>query len=139
MAGYSGTQVNRAYSGSVAAGRAATGRRSVSTGLSSGARKTVLVLIIAVGLVFLLVSLNAYAATLQYDNNVLRAENEYLQAEIDSMNSQIVEQTKVTRIEKLATGKYGMVYPSATNCITISEEEQTGESLAAMIKSEAYN
>ena len=40
--------------------------------------------------IFLLVGLSAYAASIQHANNVLVEENEYLQAEIDSLKSQIV-------------------------------------------------
>ena len=66
-------------------------------------------------------------------------ENAYLQAEIDSLNSQIVEQTKVTRVEEVATKEYGMVYPTSDNCIVINENEESSTSLAASIRSEAYN
>lgn len=103
------------------------------------ARGLIAAALICIAIIFMIVSLNAYAATLQCANNKLQSENEYLQAEIDAMENQIVEQTKVTRIEKIATGKYGMVYPTADNCITIDGEEQTGENLAATIKAEAYN
>ena len=63
----------------------------------------------------------------------------YTQAEIDSLNSQIVEQTKVTRVEEVATKEYGMVYPTSDNCIVINENEESSTSLAASIRSEAYN
>ena len=92
-----------------------------------------------VAAVFLLVGLSAYAASIQHANNVLMEENAYLQAEIDSLNSQIVEQTKVTRVEEVATKKYGMVYPTSDNCIVINENEESSTSLAASIRSEAYN
>jgi cell division protein FtsL len=70
---------------------------------------------------------------------VLTQENAYLQAEIDSLNSQIVEQTKVTRVEEVATKKYGMVYPTSDNCIVIDESEESSSNLAAEIRSQAYN
>ena len=94
------------------------------------------VIIIAI---FVLIGLSAYAASLQHANNVLVEENQYLQAEIDSLNSRIVEETKVTRVEKIATEEYGMIYPTTDNCIVISEDAETGENLAAVIRSEAYN
>ena len=92
-----------------------------------------------VAAVFLLVGLSAYAASIQHANNVLVEENAYLQAEIDSLNSQIVEQTKVTRVEEGATKKYGMVYPTSENCIVINENAESSTNLAASIRSEAYN
>ena len=78
--------------------------------------------------VFILVGLSAYAASIQHANNVLTQENEYLQAEIDSLRIQIVEETK-----------YGMVYPSSENCVILNEKAENSRSLAASIRSEAYN
>lgn len=89
--------------------------------------------------IFVLIGLSAYAASIQHANNVLQEENAYIQAEIDSLNSQIVDATKVTKIEKIATEEYGMIYPTAENCIVISEDSESGENLAAVIRSEAYN
>lgn len=89
--------------------------------------------------IFVLVGMRSYAAIIQHDNNVLAEENAYIQAEIDSLESQIVEETKITRIEQVATTKYGMVYPTPDNCVKLSEEESNEQGLAATIRSEAYN
>ena len=132
-------QVNRAY-GTTAGGtygRRAAGSRQ--TGLNSSAANIIKIAAVLMIALFVLISLQAYTATLQHENNVLRETNECLQADIDSLNSQIVEETKVTRIEKTATQKYGMVYPTSDNCITIKGEEDTGVNLASTIRSEAYN
>ncbi len=108
----------------------------------SSSRKTgklVKIILLAVAVIFILIGIQAYTATLQHANNILVQDNEYLQAEIDSIKSKIVEETKVTKIERIATDKYGMVYPTSDNCITIDEGKKGGENLAAAIKSEAYN
>lgn len=89
--------------------------------------------------IFVLVGMRSYAAILQHSNNVLTEQNEYLQAEIDSLSSQIVEETKITRLEKLATERYGMVFPTADNCIKLGSQEAETQNLAATIRSEAYN
>lgn len=102
-------------------------------------RNMILTMVALMAAVFVLVGLSAYAASIQHANNVLTQENAYLQAEIDSLNSQIVEQTKVTRVEEVATKEYGMVYPTSDNCIVINENEESSTSLAASIRSEAYN
>ena len=99
----------------------------------------ILTMVALMAAVFVLVGLSAYAASIQHANNVLTQENAYLQAEIDSLNSQIVEQTKVTRVEEVATKEYGMVYPTSDNCIVINENAESSSSLAATIRSEAYN
>ena len=89
--------------------------------------------------VFVLVGLSAYAASIQHANNELMQENEYLQAEIDSLRSQIIEETKITKVEEIAKEEYGMVYQTSENCIVINESEEGSHNLAASIKSEAYN
>ncbi len=90
-------------------------------------------------MVFALVGLSVYAAVLQHANNVLESDNDYIQAEIDSLNSQIVEETKVTKIEQTATSEYGMVYPTSDNCVFIDEKSEETANLASTIKGEAYN
>ena len=97
-----------------------------------------LVAVIIIG-IFVLVGMRSYAAIIQHENNVLQMQNEYLQAEIDSLSSQITEETKVTKIEQVATKKYGMVYPSAENTVVLSSVQAEISNLASIIISEAYN
>ena len=97
-----------------------------------------LLAVIIIG-VFVLVGMRSYAAIIQHENNVLQQQNEYLQAEIDSLSSRITEQTNVTKIEKIATEKYGMVYPSADNTVVLSSGADENRNLASVIRSEAYN
>lgn len=99
----------------------------------------VLGLILMFLLLFVPISATSQLSELQAENNRIQAENEYMQAEINSMQSEIVEATNVTKIEKLATNKYGMVYPSEANCIRISKDKPTKNNLASTIKDEAYN
>lgn len=113
-----------------------TGVRVRSKRASRNMIRTAIAMIAAV---FILVGLSAYAASIQHANNVLIEENAYLQAEIDSLNSRIVEETKVTRVEEIATKEYGMVYPTSANCIIINESEESSTNLAASIRSNAYN
>ena len=97
-----------------------------------------LLAIVIIG-VFVLVGMRSYAAIIQHENNVLQMQNEYLQAEIDSLSSQITEETKVTKIEQVATKKYGMVYPSSENTVVLSTVQAEANNLASVIISEAYN
>ena len=89
--------------------------------------------------IFVLVGMRSYAAIIQHENNVLERENEYIQAEIDSLQSQIVEETRVTRIENVATEQFGMVYPSVENVVKLGNAESEVKNLASAIRSEAYN
>ena len=88
--------------------------------------------------VFVLIGMRSYGAIIQHENNVLAEENAYIQAEIDSLNSQIVEETKVTKIEKVATEDYGMVYPTPENCIRLGDDDDGDKGLADAIRTEAY-
>ena len=97
-----------------------------------------LVAIIIIGM-FVLIGMRSYAAIIQHENNVLTQQNEYLQAEIDSLNSRIIEETKVTKIEEVATKKYGMVYPTADNVVNLTAKDNGAGSLASLIRSGAYN
>ena len=118
----------------------ASSKRKAFAGLSKEAK--ILIKCVAVGLafIFVLVGFQAHIASLQYENNTLANDNAYIQAEIDSLESQIVEETKVTSIEKTATEKYGMVYPTAENCITIKQDKPVANNnLASKIKKRAYN
>ena len=88
--------------------------------------------------VFVLIGMRSYGAIIQHENNVLAEENAYIQAEIDSLNSQIVEETKVTKIERVATEDYGMVYPTPENCIRLGDGDDGDKGLADAIRTEAY-
>jgi len=94
---------------------------------------------LAIIAVFAIIGLQAYTAALQYENNQLTEQNEYIQAEIDSLSSQLVDKTNITNIEEIATEEYEMVYPTADNCIIIGDIDETEESLASAIIDEAYN
>ena len=137
------------YAGQTAYGQNAYGHRSeknqatvknVKTQTSSAKLFNVLFMFVVVAIfLFVPVTLSSSLSSLQAENNKIQAENEYIQAEINSIESQLVEVTNVTKIEKTATKKYGMVYPSASNCITISKDDSAGDKLASTIKKEAYN
>ena len=107
--------------------------------LKADKRSLIKLLAVAMIGVFVLIGMRSYGAILQHENNMLIEQNEYLQAEIDSLNSQIVEETKVTKIERVATEDYGMVYPTSENCIRLGAEEDSDQGLADAIRSEAYN
>ena len=97
-----------------------------------------LLTVIMIG-IFVLVGMRSYAAIIQHENNILERENAYLQAEVDSLQSQIVDETRVTRIEDVATQQFGMVYPSADNVVKLGNAESEVRNLAAAIRSSAYN
>ena len=102
-------------------------------------RSAVRILTVVMIGIFVLVGMRSYAAIIQHENNILERENEYIQAEIDSLQSQIVDETRVTSIEDVATQQFGMVYPSTENVVKLGNAKPEVENLAAAIRSEAYN
>ena len=119
-------------------GKAAAGADRRAVRIKAEKKKAIILVAVFILAVFTLVGMRSYAAILQHENNVLTEQNAMLQAEIDSLSSQIVEETKVTKIEKEAINEYGMVYPTSENCIKLTSEEENGETLADAIRSEAY-
>lgn len=130
--------VGTAYVNRMHRSTAASGRRSEER-IRADRRSIIKILSVVMIAIFVLVGMRSYAAILQHENNVLAEQNEYLQAEIDSISSRIVEETKVTKIEKIATEQYGMVFPTSDNCIRLGDDGEETGGLAAAIRSEAYN
>lgn len=97
-------------------------------------------LVVAAGLlVIAVVFMSAFAADLRRVNNELIAENEYIRAEIDSLNIKIGDACSVSKIERIATEELGMVHPDSDNCVALGEERVKDTDLAATIKDEAYD
>lgn len=85
------------------------------------------------------VLLSAMAANLNQQNNELKKKNDYIQAEIDSLNIKIGDASNIDKIETTATEKYGMVHSESQNCITVGDSKDSGKTnLASAIKDEAY-
>ncbi|SFE49912.1 Cell division protein FtsL [Peptostreptococcaceae bacterium pGA-8] len=103
-------------------------------------KKKSLTLVVIVGIAsIILVLLAAYSAGLRVENNDYIRSNSTLQGEIDTLKVKIKSANNVEHIEKVATGKLGMVYPDASKCIYLGEEEHPGGNFAATLKTQAYN
>ena len=97
------------------------------------------VLVVVLTVIVGMIAIRSVEASLQHSNNLLTKDNEYLQAEIDALNSEIINETKLSNIEKTAVSELGMVTPTSENCITIEDEKSANSNLAATIIDEAYN
>ena len=100
----------------------------------------ILACVLLVGVLCLsVVVMSAFAANLNRKNNELQKKNDYIQAEIDSLNTKINDASNINKIEKTATEKYGMVHSESQNCITVGDSKSSGKTnLASAIKDEAY-
>ena len=100
----------------------------------------ILACVLLVGVLCLsVVVMSAFAANRNRKNNELQKKNDYIQAEIDSLNTKINDASNINKIEKTATEKYGMVHSESQNCITVGGSKSSGKTnLASAIKDEAY-
>ena len=103
-------------------------------------KKRLLTGAVIVGLIcIIMVVVTAYAAELKVENNTLMASNETIQGEIDTLGVKIKSANNIEHIEKVATGKLGMVYPEEGECVYLSDEDTPLENFAMVIKEQAYN
>lgn len=97
------------------------------------------IVIIAGIMCLMMVVMSAFAANLNQENNQLQKKNDYIQAEVDSLNTKINDASNINKIEKTATEKFGMVHSESQNCITIGDSKSSSKTnLASAIKDEAY-
>lgn len=113
--------------------------KSKNNAMSNQRYGAYLVLVVVLTVIVGMIAIRSVEASLQHSNNLLTKDNEYLQAEIDALNSEIINETKLSNIEKTAVSELGMVTPTSENCITIEDEKSANSNLAATIIDEAYN
>ena len=95
--------------------------------------------VVMIGLLLVaMVVVNAQAAKYQYAINQLRSENNVLENEVRLLNVEIEKSTGIEKLEKYATKNLKMVYPQGSQCIYISEVEDSGAGLADIIREKAY-
>lgn len=103
-------------------------------------KKRILTGTVIIGLIcIIMVVVTAYAAELKVENNTLMAGNETLQGEIDTLNVKIKSANNIEHIEKIATGKLGMVYPAEGECVYVSDEDAPSGNFAMEIRKQVYN
>lgn len=99
-----------------------------------------LVLTIVTGVICIgLIITTAYAASIKYDTNQLIKENNALEAEIENLNVQIYSVNNIEAIEKKATKKLGMKYPSSKKIVYLTEEDMPDKGFAETLRKQAYN
>lgn len=96
---------------------------------------TVVTGVICIGLIIT----TAYAASIKYDTNQLIKENNALEAEIENLNVQIYSVNNIEAIEKKATNKLGMKYPSSKKIVYLTEDDMPDKCFAETLRKQAYN
>lgn len=103
-------------------------------------RKRLVAFILVVGLFFTAAIVSsAYAASIAYSNNQLKAEINMLQGEVDALSIQVESATNVQTIERKAIEELGMVYPREDQYVEIAGQEAPGSDFAALLREAAYN
>ena len=99
-----------------------------------------LLLIIVTGVVLIgMIITTSFAAQIKYNTNKMLEENHLLEAEIGNMTVELYAATSIDTVEKSATGKLGMVYPTNEQIIYIDGDKVPEDGFAQTMKKQAYN
>ncbi len=108
-------------------------------GIAAKDKKRLLALTVILGAMCIAIIISvAFAATLQYQINRITQENTEISREIEDINIKLQTANSVTVLEKKASGKLGMKYPSASQIVYVSDITAPKD-FAATVKEEAYN
>lgn len=103
-------------------------------------RRKLMVFILAIGLILIAAIVSsAYAASIAYTNNQLKAEITMLQGEVDALSIDIESASNVQNIERKAIEELGMVYPRDDQYVEIAGQEAPGSDFALLLKEAAFN
>ena len=106
--------------------------------LSNGERKLAFATVMAIGAVLLIViALTAVVATTAYGNNSIEAKNKELRNEIQNLKVSIREHGSRSQIEKEASQKLGMIYPTSSQFVKIGKHNKETD-FANKLKQEAF-
>ncbi len=112
---------------------------AAGTGIAAKDKKRLLALTVILGAMCIAIIISvAFAATLQYQINRITLENTEISREIEDINIKLQTANSVTVLEKKASGKLGMKYPSASQIVYVSDITAPKD-FAATVKEEAYN
>ena len=96
------------------------------------------VMIAGIAMIMLII-ITAYSANLQYNINSMLKENRALAGEIENLQVKVYSANNIEYVESKATGELGMVYPSESSKVYISNDDIPEEGFAEMLREKAYN
>lgn len=103
-------------------------------------KKAALSLVMIAGIaMIMLIIITAYSANLQYNINSMLKENRALAGEIENLQVKVYSANNIEYVESKATGELGMVYPSESSKVYISNDDIPEEGFADMLREKAYN
>ena len=103
-------------------------------------KKAALSLVMIAGIaMIMLIRITAYSANLQYNINSMLKENRALAGEIENLQVKVYSANNIEYVESKATGELGMVYPSESSKVYITNDDIPEEGFADMLREKAYN
>lgn len=116
-------------------------RSAKKPAISAGeGKKAALSLVMIAGIaMIMLIIITAYSANLQYNINTMLKENRALAGEIENLQVKVYSANNIEYVESKATGELGMVYPSESSKVYISNDDIPEEGFADMLREKAYN
>ena len=116
-------------------------RSAKKPSISAGeGKKAALSLVMIAGIaMIMLIIITAYSANLQYNINSMLKENRALAGEIENLQVKVYSANNIEYVESKATGELGLVYPSESSKVYISNDDIPEEGFADMLREKAYN
>lgn len=116
-------------------------RSAKKQAISAGeGKKAALSLVMIAGIaMIMLIIITAYSANLQYNINSMLKENRALAGEIENLQVKVYSANNIEYVESKATGELGMVYPSESSKVYITNDDIPEEGFADMLREKAYN
>ncbi len=114
-------------------------REAAKPVFTTGEIGRVLTAMILIGaLVIGVIVASAYCASVKYENNALIKENAQLENDIRDLNVKLNMAANINTVEQRALDELGMVYPSPSQFVFLTDEETPGGDFAFAIKEIAY-
>ena len=116
-------------------------RSAKKPAISAGeGKKAALSLVMIAGIaMIMLIIITAYSANLQYNINSMLKESRALAGEIENLQVKVYSANNIEYVESKATGELGMVYPSESSKVYITNDDIPEEGFADMLREKAYN
>ena len=116
-------------------------RSAKKPSISAGeGKKAALSLVMIAGIaMIMLIIITAYSANLQYNINSMLKENRALAGEIENLQVKVYSANTIEYVESKAIGELGMVYPSESSKVYITNDDIPEEGFADMLREKAYN
>ena len=116
-------------------------RSAKKPSISAGeGKKAALSLVMIAGIaMIMLIIITAYSANLQYNIKSMLKENRALAGEIENLQVKVYSANNIEYVESKATGELGMVYPSESSKVYITNDDIPEEGFADMLREKAYN